>query len=63
MPTYEYKCEKVTEHVYSEIRGITEDQKQTTCVISGCDGKLLRVFSAPPINLKGTGFSSKSPFV
>jgi predicted nucleic acid-binding Zn ribbon protein len=61
--TYSYKCTKNPEHLYSETRSIHEDQKQVTCIIEGCDGKLSRVFSAPPIRFKGSGFSTKSPFV
>lgn len=59
MPTYEYKCEKDPEHKYVEIRGINEEQKQTTCAADSCGGRLLRVFGAPPIVFKGTGFSAK----
>jgi predicted nucleic acid-binding Zn ribbon protein len=59
MPTYEYKCDKDESHKYSEIRGITEDAKRLTCAEDGCDGKLIRVFSAPPITFNGTGFSAK----
>lgn len=55
MPVYEYVCEEG--HTYSETRGITEDQVRSTCAEEGCDAKLKRVFSAPPITFKGTGFS------
>jgi putative FmdB family regulatory protein len=60
MPTYEYKCEKNAEHKYTEIRGINDEQVVKTCAEEGCDGKLLRVFSAPPVTFKGTGFHSTS---
>jgi putative FmdB family regulatory protein len=60
MPTYEYKCEKNLEHKYVEIRAINEEQVKKTCVEEGCDGKLLRVFSAPQVTFKGTGFNSTS---
>lgn len=56
MPTYEYKCDTNPEHKFVEIRGITETSTVTTCAEEGCEGKLLRVFSAPPITFKGTGF-------
>lgn len=56
MPTYEYKCELDHAHKYVEIRGITEAATRETCAEEGCQGKLLRVFSAPPITFKGTGF-------
>lgn len=60
MPTYEYKCSESPDHKYEEIRGINDQQQQTICVANGCEGKLIRVFSAPPIQFKGSGFSSKS---
>jgi putative FmdB family regulatory protein len=63
MPTYEYKCSENSEHKYSEERGMTEDQKQLTCISESCDGTLQRVFTAPPITFKGGGFSTKKPFV
>jgi putative FmdB family regulatory protein len=63
MPTYEYKCSENSEHKYSEERGMSEDQKQLTCVSEGCSGKLQRVFNAPPISFKGGGFSTNKPFV
>jgi predicted nucleic acid-binding Zn ribbon protein len=63
MPSYEYKCVENPEHKYVEVRGINDEQKQSTCIIEGCSGKLSRVFSAPPISFKGSGFSTKSPFV
>lgn len=58
MPTYEFKCDLNPEHRYVEVRGITEPSTRSTCAEEGCEGKLLRVFSAPPINFKGTGFST-----
>lgn len=58
MPTYNYKCEKNPKHVYSENRGMNEPDKVSTCAEKDCDGKLIRVFGAPPIMFKGTGFSS-----
>lgn len=59
MPTYEYRCTEKPEHTYTEIRGMTESSKLSVCQEDGCEGKLMRVFSAPPVNFKGTGFSSK----
>lgn len=59
MPTYEYKCDINPEHKFVEVRGITESQSTDTCAEKGCKGKLLRVFSAPPISFKGTGFQHK----
>lgn len=60
MPTYEYKCENNDEHKFKEIRGMTEEASRTTCAEEGCDGRLIRVFSAPPITFNGTGFSAKN---
>jgi putative FmdB family regulatory protein len=56
MPTYEYKCDNG--HKYVEIRAITEDSTVTTCKKPNCSLDLKRVFSAPPVTFKGTGFSS-----
>lgn len=60
MPTYEYRCSKNEEHKFVEIRGMSEEPSRVTCAEEGCDGKLFRVFSAPPITFKGGGFSAKS---
>jgi putative FmdB family regulatory protein len=57
MPTYEYVCEKC-DASYEETRGMNEPQKETTCAADGCSGNLKRIFTAPPIQFKGTGFSS-----
>jgi putative FmdB family regulatory protein len=57
MPTYEYVCEKCN-GAYEETRGMNEEQKETTCAADGCGGNLKRIFAAPPIQFKGTGFSS-----
>jgi predicted nucleic acid-binding Zn ribbon protein len=56
MPTYEYKCDLNSEHKFVEIRGITESVSQSTCAEEGCEGRLLRIFNAPPITFKGPGF-------
>ncbi len=53
MPTYEYKCSEG--HVYTEVRGISEETKVTEC--PECGKPLNRIFSAPPITFKGSGFS------
>ena len=60
MPTYEYKCENNSEHKFVEVRGMTKEASRSTCAEQGCDGRLIRVFSAPPITFNGTGFSAKS---
>jgi putative FmdB family regulatory protein len=56
MPTYEYKCEDG--HLYTEVRGMTEEQKQIECL--ECGKTLLRVFAgaSPSIQFKGGGFYS-----
>jgi putative FmdB family regulatory protein len=59
MPTYEYRCNENPDHKYVEIRGINEDASRDTCDRTGCQGRLIRVFSAPPITFKGTGFHAK----
>ncbi len=55
--TYEYVCD-TCDTPYNETRGINEEQKQLTCAAEGCGGRLKRIYSAPPIQFKGTGFSS-----
>ena len=57
MPTDQYICPKCElEHL--EERSITEKEKELTCAAKGCGGNLKRVFTAPPIQFKGSGFSS-----
>lgn len=60
MPTYEYVCNKNAEHKFVENRGMSEEASRSTCAEKGCNGRLVRVFSAPPITFKGSGFSAKS---
>lgn len=59
MPTYVYKCENKPDdetHRYEESRAITaEEPENLICKIEGCDGRLLKVFFAPPIKF-GDGF-------
>ena len=59
MPTYEYKCEthpEDKEHRYIEVRAITADEPaDLICRVEGCDAKLLKIFTAPPIKF-GNGF-------
>jgi predicted nucleic acid-binding Zn ribbon protein len=61
--TYDYKCSENPEHLYSESRGMNEEQKQTTCAEKGCNGRLVRVFSAPKINFKGGGYGTNKDWV
>jgi putative FmdB family regulatory protein len=58
MATYEYKCP--VGHIYTEVRSMTEEQRRTTCPKPDCSGKLVRVFSAPPVTFKGTGFHTRA---
>jgi predicted nucleic acid-binding Zn ribbon protein len=59
MPTYPYKCSENPEHEHQMTRSITEEEPETQiCVEEGCEGRLIRVFTAPPINFKGQGFST-----
>jgi len=60
LPTYEYKCDLNAEHKYVEIRSVTENVSRETCAEDGCQGRLLRIFSAPPITFKGAGFQRGS---
>jgi putative FmdB family regulatory protein len=59
MAVYEYKCiSGHPDHVVTEIRGINEDQKTICCPI--CGDALKQVYSAPLMQLKGTGFYRNS---
>jgi putative FmdB family regulatory protein len=60
MPTYEYKCSDNPEHKFTEIREISKEASRSTCAAKECNGKLLRIFSAPPITFNGTGFSKRN---
>ena len=60
MPTYEYKCSENPEHLFSEKREMSQEASRSTCAAKGCNGKLMRVFSAPPISFNGTGFSKRN---
>jgi putative FmdB family regulatory protein len=53
MAIYEYKC-KDNEHLYTEVRSITEDQKQLTC--PECKSDLSRIFEPTPTIFNGSGF-------
>lgn len=52
MPIYQYKCPN--EHFYEEERPITQPQVQDNCPV--CAEELIRIYSAPVINLVGRGF-------
>ena len=52
MATYEYRC--ALGHSYEETRGMAEGQRIFLC--PECNNVLNRVWSAPPITFKGSGF-------
>ena len=64
MPTYQYKCENEpedTNHKYEHTRNMTDPElepEKLICKVEGCGGKLERIFTAPPIQFKGMGFST-----
>lgn len=58
MPTYEYRCSENEAHKYTEIRSINAELSRSTCAEEGCEGRLIRIYNAPPINFKGAGFST-----
>jgi putative FmdB family regulatory protein len=52
MAVYEYKCSNG--HEYTELRSIKEDQVRTECEY--CGEALKQVYTAPLMQLKGSGF-------
>jgi putative FmdB family regulatory protein len=52
MPTYDYECEKCAKK-FEVTRGFNE---QSNVVCPKCKGKARRVYSAPPLIFKGSGF-------
>lgn len=57
MPTYDYKCD--AGHGYTEIRAMSEDQKQTVCPEADCALALKRIFDSPPVTFNGAGFNAR----
>jgi putative FmdB family regulatory protein len=55
MATYDYECPGDGEVVSIE-RGMTEQEKEYACGL--CGSKLKRIYNAPPVKFKGTGFYS-----
>lgn len=55
MPTYEYKCQNG--HTHTEVRPINSEQVTKTCAAVGCGTTLSRVFTAPLVSFKGSGFN------
>lgn len=56
MPTYRYKCKN--DHFYEEVRLLSEEEQKFDC--PECNEPLNRVFTAPPIQFKGTGWAGGS---
>jgi putative FmdB family regulatory protein len=54
MATYEYKCP--SEHLYTEVRAMSEEQKVTKCPT--CGEPLSRIYSTAAAIFKGRGFYS-----
>jgi putative FmdB family regulatory protein len=55
MANYEYMCED--KHITVDVRSMTEESKPTIiCEI--CTKEAKRVYSAPPVQFKGSGFYS-----
>jgi putative FmdB family regulatory protein len=55
MPTYEYKCNQC-EHMFETIRSYRERETEIDC--PKCGLASTRVYSAPAVVFKGTGFYS-----
>jgi putative FmdB family regulatory protein len=55
MPTYEYKCNQC-EHTFETIRSYRERETEIDC--PKCGLASTRVYSAPAVVFKGTGFYS-----
>lgn len=66
MATYDYKCSEHPEdmeHRYSEDRSMNDPSPQDLiCKFKGCDAKLIRIFTAPPIQFKGGGYNTSKPW-
>ncbi len=52
MPTYEYAC-KACGHTFEIVQSMTDD---TLTVCPECGGELRKIFAAPAIAFKGSGF-------
>lgn len=57
MPTYLYVCES-HKHPHEITHGMNEKPNQTICGKPDCGSKLVRKFTAPAIEFKGTGFNA-----
>ena len=54
MPSYDYQCQEDKEHIYTETRSITENQKIHNC--PECGAMLKRIFEATPTVFRVPGF-------
>lgn len=54
MPTYDYRCE-TCENIFEVFQSFSEDPL-TTCPAEKCEGSVKKIFSAPGIAFKGSGF-------
>jgi putative FmdB family regulatory protein len=55
MPTYQYKCETCKQTV-SQVVAVSEERKTPECL--DCKKEMIRVFSAPSLTFKGSGWGS-----
>ena len=54
MPTYDYRCD-ACENVFEVFQSFSEDPP-STCPEENCGGAVKKIFSAPGISFKGSGF-------
>ena len=54
MPTYDYRCD-ACENVFEVFQSFSEDPL-SKCPIENCGGAVKKIFSAPGISFKGSGF-------
>ncbi len=55
MPTYKYQCEPC-ESTFTKVAAISEESKTPKCIKCGND--MDRIFSAPSLTFKGSGWGS-----
>ena len=54
MPTYDYRCD-ACENIFEVFQSFSEDPL-STCPEENCGGAVKKIFSAPGISFKGSGF-------
>ncbi len=54
MPTYDYRCE-ICENTFEIFQSFSEEPL-TDCPSDECSGEVRKIFSAPGISFKGSGF-------